>query len=108
MHWAVIERELEMEENRSYIERRGPLTMKTLIKDRFSSGEQKYNPDGQHGVNDPKDMSVGDIGDASSNEDIMRVTDAEWRNAARALRTAGWGTIFYLVTTDILGWSSAP
>ena len=34
--------------------------------------------------------------------------DAEWRTAARALRTAGWGTIFYLVTTDILGWSGAP
>lgn len=27
--------------------------------------------------------------------------DAEWRTAARALRTAGWFTIFYLVTTDV-------
>lgn len=34
--------------------------------------------------------------------------DAEWRRAARALRTAGWGTIFYLITTDILGWSQTP
>lgn len=38
----------------------------------------------------------------------MTVTDAEWRTAARALRTASWGTIFYLITTDILGWSGAP
>ena len=28
--------------------------------------------------------------------------DAEWRRAARALRTAGWMTSFYLITTDIL------
>ncbi|KAJ5591714.1 uncharacterized protein N7459_002083 [Penicillium hispanicum] len=34
--------------------------------------------------------------------------DAEWRLAARALRNAGWGAIFYLITTDILGWSQTP
>ncbi|KAL6248807.1 hypothetical protein RBB50_003870 [Rhinocladiella similis] len=31
------------------------------------------------------------------------VTEDEWRNAARALRTATWGAGFYLITTDILG-----
>ncbi len=34
--------------------------------------------------------------------------DEEWKTAARALRTAGWSSIFFLVTTDILGWSSTP
>ena len=34
--------------------------------------------------------------------------DAEWRQAARALRTTGWVTIFYLITTDILGRSQTP
>ncbi|KIX95517.1 uncharacterized protein Z520_08637 [Fonsecaea multimorphosa CBS 102226] len=34
--------------------------------------------------------------------------DAEWRRAARALRTSGWMTVFYLITTDILGWSQTP
>lgn len=31
------------------------------------------------------------------------VTDDEWLNAARAMRTASWGAGFYLITTDILG-----
>ncbi|KAI7192521.1 amino acid transporter-like protein [Hortaea werneckii] len=44
----------------------------------------------------------------STSSDPVRVTDEEWRTAARALRTASWSTIFYLVTTDILGWSSCP
>ncbi|KAJ5176700.1 amino acid transporter [Penicillium canariense] len=33
----------------------------------------------------------------------MMVTDEEWTNASRALRTATRGAIFYLITTDILG-----
>ena len=31
------------------------------------------------------------------------ISDNEWRNASRALRTASWGAGFYLITTDILG-----
>jgi hypothetical protein len=31
------------------------------------------------------------------------VSDEEWSNASRALRTATRGAIFYLITTDILG-----
>jgi len=38
----------------------------------------------------------------------VAVTDEEWRVAARALRTSSWGTIFFLITTDILGWASTP
>lgn len=39
-----------------------------------------------------------------SNRDSRAVvTDEEWTNASRALRTATTGAIFYLITTDILG-----
>lgn len=31
------------------------------------------------------------------------ITDDEWYNAQRSVRTATWGSIFYLITTDILG-----
>ena len=31
------------------------------------------------------------------------VSDEEWANASRALRTATRGAVFYLITTDILG-----
>ncbi|OAP60916.1 hypothetical protein AYL99_05918 [Fonsecaea erecta] len=36
------------------------------------------------------------------------VTEEEWLNASRAFRTASWGAIFYLITTDILGPFAVP
>ncbi|KAI2637461.1 transmembrane amino acid transporter protein-domain-containing protein [Xylaria nigripes] len=41
-----------------------------------------------------------------SNDQI--VTDEEWTNASRAFRTASWGAVFYLITTDILGPFAVP
>ena len=36
-------------------------------------------------------------------ENRLEITDEEWTNASRLLRTATWGACFYLITTDILG-----
>jgi hypothetical protein len=36
------------------------------------------------------------------------VSDDEWAVASRAARTATWGVVFYLITTDILGPYSVP
>ena len=36
-------------------------------------------------------------------ENRLQITDEEWTNASRAMRTASWGAAFYLITTDILG-----
>ncbi|KAF1988289.1 oligopeptide transporter protein [Aulographum hederae CBS 113979] len=36
------------------------------------------------------------------------VSDEEWTRASRAMRTATWGAVFYLITTDILGPYSVP
>lgn len=33
----------------------------------------------------------------------MEITDEEWTNASRLMRTATWGGCFYLITTDVLG-----
>lgn len=33
----------------------------------------------------------------------LEITDAEWTNASRAVRTASGSACFYLITTDILG-----
>lgn len=40
--------------------------------------------------------------------DMTVVSDAEWHQASRAMRTASWGAIFYLITTDVLGPYSVP
>jgi len=39
---------------------------------------------------------------------ILAITPSEHRAASSSLRTATWGAIFYLITTDILGPYSAP
>lgn len=39
----------------------------------------------------------------SDREMRKQISDEEWVNASRALRTATAGAIFYLITTDILG-----
>ncbi|KAI9816625.1 MAG: hypothetical protein M1827_001758 [Pycnora praestabilis] len=38
----------------------------------------------------------------------LGVPDEEWVQASRAARTASWGAIFYLITTDILGPTTVP
>ena len=37
------------------------------------------------------------------NPQYMEISDEEWVTASRAARTATWGAVFYLITTDILG-----
>ncbi|KAF2152568.1 hypothetical protein K461DRAFT_286439 [Myriangium duriaei CBS 260.36] len=41
-------------------------------------------------------------------EGRMHISDEEWVNASRALRLATWGSMFYLITTDILGPFALP
>ncbi|KAK3671610.1 hypothetical protein LTR78_008533 [Recurvomyces mirabilis] len=36
------------------------------------------------------------------------ISESEWDNAQRAVRTATWGSVFYLITTDILGPYNVP
>lgn len=40
---------------------------------------------------------------ANSQSHRLNVTETEWTNASRALRTASGAACFYLITTDILG-----
>ncbi|KAJ2983586.1 hypothetical protein NUW58_g6224 [Xylaria curta] len=40
--------------------------------------------------------------------DSRVVTDEEWANASRAFRTASWGAVFFLITTDVLGPFAVP
>ncbi|KAL9113157.1 MAG: hypothetical protein Q9227_002769 [Pyrenula ochraceoflavens] len=60
----------------------------------------------------PDEKAVGDekVRSASSDNESPApvVSDEEWVRASRAARTATWGAIFYLITTDILGPYTAP
>lgn len=104
-HWAQIERAEEEENNRQYVAERGPMTFTKVIKNRFSKGVHHDNAK-------KADREAALQGSAEKGSAPVTKpgapTQEEWKTAARALRTASWGTIFFLVTTDILGWSSFP
>jgi hypothetical protein len=115
VYWAKIEREMEVEENKVFQAEHGS-PLKESIKNKFSkSGRAKAKADQDARLNtlqhldekQPREIATNDDS-SSGHADPLHVTDAEWRNAARALRTASWGQMFFLITTDILGWSGAP
>jgi hypothetical protein len=116
VYWARIEREMEVDENKVHeAEHASPL--KTSIKNVFSRSGRKQAKAEQDArlqtlqqldEKRPAAVTTGSDGSQNAPIDAMHVTDHEWRTAARALRTASWGQMFFLITTDILGWSGAP
>ncbi|KAJ3498815.1 hypothetical protein NLG97_g825 [Lecanicillium saksenae] len=150
-YWAKVERAEEREAERLYLERRGPMTLKKLIKSRFSKGvhhenkkmdqqdstrtgpsteekggsehtgvagrfrnmfkspKSEQSQESQQQVLTAPEMSSEKVAPSLAQADSSAASlDEEWKTAARAMRTAGWSSIFFLVTTDILGWSSTP
>lgn len=112
VYWAKIEREMEVEENKQFHAEHGKSPLKQSIVARFSK-------QGRQQVKEEKKAKVAALQIANEKqpasavtdqpaESSLKVSDAEWRMAARALRTASWGQAFFLITTDILGWSGAP
>lgn len=106
--WAKIEREMEATEHQQYIESVKDQGKLGGIKAYFRNAPKKEaHPESTVTDNDKLGASEKDITlrqTTSPTHDF----DADWRQAARALRTSGWVTIFYLITTDILGWAQTP
>lgn len=63
-------------------------------------GTSRAASDSEHSLNEkptgPKSVVPTQVGH-------VNVTDEEYVQASRAIRTASWGAVFYLITTDILG-----
>ncbi|RWA06914.1 hypothetical protein EKO27_g8179 [Xylaria grammica] len=55
----------------------------------------------------PADAAQGGNSHAGASDGQI-VTDEEWVDASRAFRTASWGAVFYLITTDVLGPFAVP
>lgn len=109
IHYASITRAEEKERHSRLTAAAGPKTFSSVLKNRFSKGNvdsfdtppQRSSTSGEKNGNHEK--AVG-----PANGDRSLVTDAEWKNASRAARTAGWSSVFFLITTDILGPFSTP
>ncbi|CAG8387358.1 unnamed protein product [Penicillium salamii] len=120
-YWAKIERELEDEARhhhkvvesdgiagyiKSYFTKNAYEDKKIHESRELQLGEEssKWNEKEAAVASDAKG-TLSPVAPSDSDADSL---DAEWRTAARALRNAGWGAVFYLITTDILGWSQTP
>ncbi|KAK2594759.1 hypothetical protein QQS21_007506 [Conoideocrella luteorostrata] len=96
VYWSERTRADEALADTAMREKRGPRTLRNTVRGRFSKGHQ-----------DDATTSVADT--YSSQEEIITgVSEKEWKTASRAIRTASWGSIFYLITTDVLGPFSTP
>jgi hypothetical protein len=111
MYYGVITRAEEKVANENHKAAIGPKTFKSVILGRFSKGQTEGNaPDssveqdstGEKNALDEKAVV------ATPRGNLGGVSDKEWKNASRAVRTAGWSSAFYLITTDILGPFSTP
>lgn len=127
LHWAEIEREEERQNEARYWGERGPRTIKSVLMGRFSKGvhheelkkRERAQQDDARQIALKEQDAMGENGRRNSKaagaievrdplDPGSAVTEEEWKTAARALRTASWGTLFFLITTDILGWSTTP
>ncbi|GKT58032.1 transmembrane amino acid transporter [Colletotrichum tofieldiae] len=116
LYWASVTRAEEKLANERFLQAQGPVTLKSVIKDRFRKGDEHVRFQGGSEGGGPEDVNGGeknaDAGDKALQParegDGGVVTPEEWKRASRAVRTAGWGAIFYLITTDILGPFSTP
>lgn len=114
-YWAKVERELEEEEYLRYRKNTSGQGFVGSIKGYFTSNayndaKEKNEPTGALAERSEKAAAM-DSDDSSPTRiapEPESDLDAEWRQASRALRTAGWGAVFYLITTDILGWGQTP
>lgn len=113
LHYASITRAEEKLANEAYRNARGPSTLKSLLLDRFQASP-KENKSAQvidRQVTGPTQSSDEKNTEAASpnlGSPPSPVGNPELHTANRALRTAGWGSVFYLITTDILGPSNTP
>lgn len=85
------------------------------IVDSTTNEKQKGPVEGAVAAGDEKaamsekaDSGDGYGGEREGNGDQYGITETEWELAQRAARTATWGSIFYLITTDILGPTNVP
>ncbi|TFK61152.1 hypothetical protein BDN72DRAFT_778575 [Pluteus cervinus] len=105
LHYAAIQRQAEEEAVRGSPEGQANPQSKKSWADSFIDRSVSW-------FSDHKGPNVNvDVGHAVAHARHRReltVNEEERVNAARALRIASWASVFYLITTDILGPFNAP
>lgn len=86
----------------------GPNERTGILATIFPSKSYKNTPTRNGGVLDEKNGVDSEKSTGIDESAHLAISDEEWVNASRALRTATWSAIFYLITTDILGPFAVP
>lgn len=119
-YYADITRAEEKLADEEYRRIVGPRTVASVIKGRFSKGgdhvvaKAKAQAQAQDTaaveskVMDEKNDGNGPATEVGTTVAVTQSHSVELKHASRAMRTASWGSIFYLITTDILGPFTCP
>jgi hypothetical protein len=104
MHYAKLTREEEEETFRTNPPTQG--IMQVLFPTKSSGGVTPIAIGSGNGYSE-KEVVPGENGTSEKEVGVPRqrieISEAEWTNASRAVRTASGSACFYLITTDILG-----
>ncbi|KAF2485816.1 transmembrane amino acid transporter protein-domain-containing protein [Neohortaea acidophila] len=120
MHYAAIERQREAEDPRPVPDASWTVAYKTLTgqKHKIVWGDEpnpvvvddevnaKGPAPGVEGTDTEKGTGAT-VGGLDSHGEPSQVSTAERERLYRALRVASWQAVFYLITTDILGFTAA-
>jgi hypothetical protein len=102
LYWAKITREEEKQLPDAHQPIRNVLNL-VKKKPEVDSGHHSPPPTSVTSEKDEKSLVRHD-----SPPRYRGVSNDEWHQASRSFRTATWGAIFYLITTDVLGPYSVP
>ena len=112
-YWAGVERQMETEEFKRY--KGNDTILGTLASSIMPKKERHMSVAGPSDEKAIQDQLARSKEHGSESDDAKPIPpstthelDAEWRTAVRAMRTASWGGVFYLITSDILVSSSRP
>lgn len=113
LYYASITRAEEKLANEKYRSARSRSTTKSLLLDRFQTSRKVHKDvhttsGNSKGPNQKIDEKTVQKTPSIQGSSQATTGNQELHTANRALRTAGWGSVFYLITTDILGPSNTP
>lgn len=114
LYYASITREEERIADGEFRQSKGPVSIRHILENRFSKGSTGRSASPIIIQDATIDVTLKTPTGASDDVDIHTSThreivrDAEWRVASRAARISSWGTVAYLIVTDVLGPSGAP
>lgn len=100
-YWAARQRERERNDTAEF-HSRGLASFAHTVKGKIGKSEKDQEVTVREATDSPA------LDDVAADLEGLSERDLELVTARRALRVAGWATIFYLITCDILGPFNAP